>query len=162
SSLWSANPDRASSSAMKCIVTGAAGFIGSHLCERLLELGHQVMGLDAFIPYYPRAVKERNLRQALLHPEYRFEEIDLRSDRLEDAVADADVIFHLAAMAGLIRSWTHFDEYWTCNVQGTQRLLEAIPRCAPKLQRLIYASTSSVYGKFGSGDEMLPTKPTSP
>jgi nucleoside-diphosphate-sugar epimerase len=147
---------------MKCVVTGAAGFIGSHLCERLLAAGHQVTGLDAFIPYYAPALKEANLTEAQVHPQYRFQRIDLRSDELEPLVSDAEVLFHLAAMPGLVRSWTDFEGYWTCNVLATQRLLEALRRSAPRLRRLVYASTSSVYGRFGSGDEMLPTKPVSP
>jgi nucleoside-diphosphate-sugar epimerase len=147
---------------MKCLVTGAAGFIGSHLCEELLRAGHEVRGVDAFIPYYPRAIKERNLTQARRHPSFRFDAVDLRTDPVEPLVADAEAIFHLAAMAGLLRSWTDFDGYWTCNVQATQRLLEAIRTKAARLRRLIYGSTSSVYGRFGSGDETLPTKPISP
>jgi nucleoside-diphosphate-sugar epimerase len=146
---------------MNCVVTGAAGFIGSHLCERLLAQGHAVTGLDAFIPYYPAPVKERNLAAALAQPAFRFQRLDLRSDPIEPVLADAEVIFHLAAMPGLVRSWTDFDGYAGCNVQATQRLLEACRR-AGRLRRLIYASTSSVYGKFGSGDETLPTKPVSP
>jgi nucleoside-diphosphate-sugar epimerase len=147
---------------MQCVVTGAAGFIGSHLCERLLAAGHTVTGLDAFIPYYAPAFKEANLVQARAHPHYRFQRIDLRTDELEPAVAGAEAIFHLAAMPGLVRSWTDFEGYWTCNVLATQRLLEALRRSGSGLRRLVYASTSSVYGRFGSGDETLPTKPVSP
>jgi nucleoside-diphosphate-sugar epimerase len=147
---------------MKCVVTGAAGFIGSHLSEHLLRLGHEVSGLDAFIPYYPQAIKERYLTEALAHPNYRFQRLDLRQDPLDKWVADAEVIFHLAAMPGLVRSWTDFDGYWTCNVLATQRLLEAVHRSARRLQRLLYASTSSVYGRFSSGDETLPARPISP
>jgi nucleoside-diphosphate-sugar epimerase len=147
---------------MKCVVTGAAGFIGSHLCERLLAVGHTVTGLDAFIPYYEVALKEANLAQAEAHPQYHFQRIDLRSDELAPVLADAEVIFHLAAMPGLVRSWTDFEGYWTCNVLATQKLLEALRRSASGLRRLVYASTSSVYGRFGSGDEMLPAKPVSP
>jgi nucleoside-diphosphate-sugar epimerase len=65
-------------------------------------------------------------------------------------------------MPGLVKSWTDFDGYLTCNVVATQRLLEAVRRSAPGLRRFVYASTSSVYGRFGSGDEALPTKPISP
>src|SRR5207248_2980567 len=125
---------------MKCVVTGSAGFIGSHLCEELLRGGHQVTGIDTFIPYYPRAVKERNQAAILAHPNYRFQGLDLRTDALEDVVADAEVIFHLAAMPGLVRSWTDFEGYWTCNVLATQRLLEAIRGSAGSLRRLVYAS----------------------
>src|SRR4051794_4532653 len=91
---------------MKCVVTGAAGFIGSHLCERLLRDGHQVVGVDAFVPYYPRAAKERNLGKAQANAAFQFAEVDLRAGELDAVVEDADVVFHLAAMAGLTRSWS--------------------------------------------------------
>jgi nucleoside-diphosphate-sugar epimerase len=143
-------------------VTGAAGFIGSHLCEELLRRGDEVVALDAFIPYYPRTVKERNLAGCGSGPAFHFHALDLRHDSLDAALAGAEVIYHLAAMPGLTQSWTDFDLYWTCNVQATQRLLEATRRAAPRLRRFLYASTSSVYGRFASGDETLPTKPVSP
>jgi len=147
---------------MNCLVTGAAGFIGSHLCEALLRAGHRVTGVDAFIPYYLPAIKERNLANALATPGFQFERHDLRTAPLEKLVADAEVIFHLAATPGLTRSWIDFEGYWTCNVLATQRLLEAMRVGSRKLNRLIYGSTSSVYGRFASGDETLPTKPISP
>ena len=146
---------------MKCLVTGAAGFIGSHLCERLLADGHRVVGLDCFVPYYPRAVKEANLSEARRHPGFALVPLDLRSDSLSEVVAGVDVVYHLAAMPGLAKSWTNFDLYESCNVTATQRLLEAV-RAAGAVQRLVCVSTSSVYGRFGSGDEMLPTRPISP
>jgi nucleoside-diphosphate-sugar epimerase len=145
---------------MRCVVTGAAGFIGSHLCERLLALGHDVVGLDAFVPYYPRARKEANLSELRHQPRFRFHALDLRSDPLEEILEGAEVVFHLAATPGLVQSWTNFDGYLTTNVVATQRLLEALRRRPPN--RLLYASTSSVYGKFASGDEGLPTRPVSP
>lgn len=146
---------------MRCLVTGAAGFIGSHLCERLLADGHEVLGIDCFTPYYPRTVKERNLALCRGHGRFDFRELDLAADNLADAVKGVDWLFHLAAMPGLVRSWTHFDEYNRCNVTATQRLLESV-RTSGSLQRMIFASTSSVYGKYASGDESLPTKPSSP
>src|SRR5437868_1650397 len=136
---------------MKCLVTGAAGFIGSHLSERLLQAGHSVVGLDAFIPYYPRAVKETNLKTARAHGRFTFHALDLRTDPLEPALDGVEVVFHLAAMAGLTRSWTEFDLYASCNLTATQRLLEAV-RKRPGLRRFLYASTSSVYGRYSSGD----------
>jgi nucleoside-diphosphate-sugar epimerase len=147
---------------MKCVVTGAAGFIGSHLVDRLLRDGHQVVGVDAFVPYYPRVIKEDNLAAASRHSEFRFIDADLRRDDLDPIVADAEVVFHLAAMAGLTWSWLHSDLYVGCNVQATERLLQALRRAAPALRRLIVASTSSVYGLYASGDETLPTRPISP
>lgn len=146
---------------MHCLVTGAAGFIGSHLCERLLHDGHDVVGLDSFIPYYPRPLKEANLRGLLTHPHFRFHALDLREDNLEHALAGTDVVVHLAAMPGLVRSWTDFDLYNSCNLMATNRLLEAVGGNTT-LKRFIYGSTSSVYGKNASGDETLPTKPCSP
>src|SRR5580700_5321739 len=110
---------------MKCLVTGAAGFIGSHLCERLLHEGHTVVGLDCFVPYYPRAVKAANLSEARKHSSFSFLPLDLRTDSLSDAFDGVDAVFHLAAMPGLARSWIDFDLYETCNITGTQRLLHA-------------------------------------
>jgi nucleoside-diphosphate-sugar epimerase len=147
---------------MRCLVTGAAGFIGSHLCEALLAAGHEVTGVDAFTPYYPRAVKERNQTALRGRAGYRSLALDLSRDPLDEAVADAEAVFHLAAQPGLSKNWTDIDGYWTCNVKATHQLLEALRRCAPDLRRLVYASTSSVYGRFASGDETLPTKPISP
>ncbi len=147
---------------MRCVVTGAAGFIGSHLCEALLASGHEVTGLDAFIPYYPRPLKESNLAAALARPGFRFVEADLRSDALEPHLHDADAVFHLAAMPGLDRSWTDFGLYESCNLLATQRLLEAVRLSRAPLRRFILGSTSSVYGLFASGDESLPTAPVSP
>lgn len=146
---------------MRCLVTGAAGFIGSHLCERLLDLGNQVVGLDAFIPYYPRGWKEANLAHYADHPNFAFHEIDLRADPLSEVVDGVEVVFHLAANAGLVMSWTQFDLYNTCNLVATQRLLEAL-QANTQISRFVYASTSSVYGRYASGDEHLPTRPCSP
>lgn len=147
---------------MKCLVTGAAGFIGSHLCERLLHLGHDVVGIDCFMPYYDRALKEANLSACLRQPRFQFFGLDLRRDNLEPACRDAEVVFHLAAMPGLLQSWVDFDSYCTCNVQGTQRLLETLRSIPSGVEKLVLGSTSSVYGKFASGDESLPTRPVSP
>src|SRR5262245_1637972 len=145
---------------MRYLVTGAAGFIGSHLCERLLTLGHEVVGVDAFIPYYPRWIKERNLADLSNNANFEFHSLDLRSDELRQAVEGAEVVFHLAAMPGLVASWTDFDLYQSCNFTATQRLLESV-KPSRSLKRFVYGSTSSVYGKFASGDESLPTKPVS-
>jgi len=145
---------------MKCVVTGAAGFIGSHLCEYLLQNGHTVSGIDAFVPYYSPATKERNIAVARTHPNFQLHRLDLRRDPIDRAIMGCDVIFHLAAMPGLNQSWTDFDGYMTCNIQATQRLLDAIHRTGTT--RLVYASTSSVYGRHACGDETLPTIPISP
>lgn len=147
---------------MKCLVTGAAGFIGSHLCERLLQAGHAVLGVDAFIPYYPPSIKEGNLAAARACRGFDFHSIDLRCHPLDPLLEGVDVVFHLAAMPGLPKSWTDFDLYESCNVTATQRLVEAVCRLPRKLHRFIFASTSSVYGRFAAGDETLPTRPISP
>jgi nucleoside-diphosphate-sugar epimerase len=143
-----------------CLVTGAAGFVGSHLSERLVAEGHEVLGLDAFNPYYAREIKERNLAQLRSGPRFRFVEADLRSDDLTPLLAGVDLVYHEAAMAGLPRSWTQFEEYMTCNVLGTQRLLEAARLAG--VQKLVHASTSSVYGRDALGDEDTLPRPISP
>jgi len=146
---------------MECIVTGAAGFIGSHLCERLLNDGHRVTGIDCFTSYYPRLLKENNLSNLHGRKNFQFREIDLSQDELTLDVGRAEWVFHLAAMAGLTKSWTHFEQYNTHNIVATQRLLDAVKE-SEHINRFIYASTSSVYGRFASGDEALPLRPSSP
>jgi nucleoside-diphosphate-sugar epimerase len=145
---------------MRLIVTGAAGFIGSHLSEALLAAGHDVVGVDAFIDYYPRAVKEANLAVARAEDRFTFHELDLRTADLESLVDGADAVVHLAAMPGLVRSWTDVELYTTCNLLATHRLIEAVlQRGVP---RLLHASTSSVYGRDAVGDETTPARPISP
>ncbi|MGH7819182.1 MAG: NAD-dependent epimerase/dehydratase family protein [Candidatus Binatia bacterium] len=130
---------------MKCLVTGAAGFIGSNLCERLLAEGHEVVGVDCFLDFYPRPVKERNLAAARGHPRFRFAEEDLARADLAPLVAGVDWIFHQAAQAGVRASWGRdFHVYTENNVFATQRLLETARDA--KVKRLVYASSSSVYG----------------
>ena len=146
---------------MQCVVTGAAGFIGSHLCERLLADGHAVTGLDCFTDYYPRPIKERNLAGLRGRAHFTFRELDLSAGVPSDAVGGAEWVFHLAAMPGLTRSWLDFDTYNRHNLTATHRLLESL-KGSNTLKKLVYASTSSVYGKYASGDESLPTKPSSP
>lgn len=146
---------------VRCLVTGAAGFIGSHLCEALLAEGYDVVGLDAFIPYYPRAVKERNVAGLLETPRFTFHELDLRTDDLAPALEDVEIVFHIAAMGGLLLSWTNFELYMTCNIEATQRLLEA-SRIAGGVGQFIYASTSSIYGGNVTGPETTKPQPVSP
>jgi UDP-glucuronate 4-epimerase len=145
---------------MRCVVTGAAGFIGSHLCERLLSDGHDVVGLDSFNPYYPRQIKERNLARLREEPRFGFVEADLRTVELGPLLEGVQVVLHQAAMAGLQRSWTDFEEYMTCNVLATQRLIEAAHQAG--VGRFVHASTSSVYGRKALGDEDSLPRPVSP
>ena len=142
------------------LVTGAAGFVGSHLSEQLLAAGHTVVGVDAFIPYYPRVTKERNLATALANPAYTFHELDLRNAELAPILEGVDTVFHTAAMAGLLKSWQQFEEYMSCNILATQRLLDAA--VAANVGHFLHCSTSSVYGRFATGDERAPLAPISP
>jgi UDP-glucuronate 4-epimerase len=145
---------------MRCMVTGAAGFIGSHLAERLIAQGREVIGLDSFVPYYPRAIKEANLAGLRQSPNFTLLEADLRTADLTNALDGVEVVFHLGAMAGLAKSWTEFESYMTCNVLGTQRLLDACRGRA--LRAFVHASTSSVYGREATGDEGAALNPISP
>lgn len=142
------------------VVTGAAGFVGSHLSEQLIARGHSVTGIDAFIPYYPRPLKEGNLSALGQEPRFRFQEADLRTAELRPLLEGADAVFHLAAMAGLLRSWQEFESYMTCNMLATQRLLEAARDT--RTPHFLHISTSSVYGRFATGDETAPLAPISP
>ena len=130
---------------MKALVTGGAGFIGSTLSERLLEQGASVRAIDAFTDFYPRPLKERNLENLRGRAGYEFIEGDLRELDLNSALDGVTHVFHLAAQAGVRRSWgQEFQVYTGLNIDSTQRLLEA---CATKpIERLVYASSSSVYG----------------
>ena len=135
-----------------CVVTGAAGFLGSHLTDRLLAAGHEVAGVDAFTPFYDPARKRENLRAALAHPGFRLLERDLALDDLA-ALPDADLVFHFAAQPGVRPSWgAGFADYARHNLLATQRLLERYAARPPR--RLVYASSSSVYGDA----ERLPTR----
>ena len=145
---------------MRCLVTGAAGFVGSTLAERLIADGHLVRGIDSFNPYYARALKERNLSTLLAEPAFAFVEADLRRADLAAVLNGMEVVFHEAAMAGLPRSWTQFEEYMTCNILATQRLLDAAR--AAGVARFVHASTSSIYGRNALGDEDSLPRPISP
>jgi UDP-glucose 4-epimerase len=131
---------------MRFVVTGAAGFIGSTVCERLLARGHEVAGVDCFTDYYPRRLKELNLQAARDHRAFALHRADLVELDLEPLVQEADAVIHLAAQAGVRRSWgAEFAHYTHNNITATQRLLEAA-KAAPGLGRVVYASSSSVYG----------------
>jgi UDP-glucose 4-epimerase len=130
---------------MKALITGVAGFIGSTLAERLLGEGADVVGVDCFTDFYPRDVKERNLLGARAHPRFRFIETRVQDVDLAAVLADRTHVFHLAAQAGVRKSWgKDFGVYTVNNIEATQVLLEACTRA--KIERLVYASSSSVYG----------------
>lgn len=131
---------------MRCLVTGVAGFVGSHLAARLLADGYEVCGVDAFIDYYPRRFKERNLEKLRAYNRFTFVEADLFEAALPPLFEGVDWIFHQAAQAGVRSSWdTGFSSYVNNNVLVTQRLLEEAAR-TKRIQRFVYASSSSVYG----------------
>ena len=148
--------------ATHALVTGAAGFIGSTLAERLLADGARVTGVDCFTDYYDPALKRRNVETARKHPNYRLLELDLGAAPLA-ALPDVDVVFHQAAQAGVRASWgAEFATYVHHNVLATQRLLERYRDT--KLERFVYASSSSVYGdaeRFPTDEALLP-RPFSP
>ena len=131
---------------MKALVTGVAGFIGSTLAEKLLADGADVVGLDCFTDYYPRPMKERNLSGLLGQPGFRFVESTIQAADLPAVLKDRTHVFHLAAQAGVRKSWGRdFAVYTVNNIEATQVLLEAA--CSvPTLERIVYASSSSVYG----------------
>jgi nucleoside-diphosphate-sugar epimerase len=127
------------------LVTGCAGFIGSHLTEALLLRGDSVIGLDSFSDYYPRAQKEANLLPILAHPRFTLVEQDLAEADLDTELARARSVFHLAGQPGVRGSWgASFSVYVRDNVLATQRLFEA---CARAGVRTVFASSSSVYGE---------------
>ncbi len=131
---------------MKALVTGVAGFIGSTLAEKLMADGADVVGIDCFTDYYPRPVKERNLSGLVAQPRFRFVEATIQHADLPVLLKDRTHVFHLAAQAGVRKSWGRdFAVYTINNIEATQVLLEAAC-AAPTLERIVYASSSSVYG----------------
>src|SRR5215210_2926240 len=130
---------------MKALVTGAAGFIGSHLSAALLESGATVTGIDCFTDYYGRTLKEANLATLKGRSGFSFIEAALQDTDLHGLLAGVTHVFHLAGQAGVRKSWgSDFDVYIRDNVQATQRLLEAMARVP--IQKYVYSSSSSVYG----------------
>ncbi|KUN23370.1 hypothetical protein AQJ23_25445 [Streptomyces antibioticus] len=130
---------------MRAVVTGAAGFIGSHLCELLLSHGDEVVGIDAVTTFYDPARKHRNLAPLLGRDGFAFHHGDLLRTPLEPLFATADAVYHLAGQPGVRGSWgTEFALYLERNVLVTQRVLEAARDT--RLPRLVFASSSSVYG----------------
>lgn len=130
---------------MKSLITGVAGFIGSHLAQKLLGLGHQVVGMDKFLNNYPADFKKRNLAGLTSQANFSFLEQDLLHADLAALLRDADYVFHLAAHPGVRSSWgADFARYTENNSMATQLLLEACKNLPPR--KLVYASSSSVYG----------------
>jgi nucleoside-diphosphate-sugar epimerase len=148
---------------LKSLITGVAGFIGSHLAEKLLELGHEVVGFDKFLDNYPRSFKEANLAALKKQPRFIFHEGDLLTVDLPAALRGVQYVFHLAGQPGVRSSWgSEFSRYSENNIMLTQRLLEAAKEA--KLTKFVYASTSSVYGDTGDLPmrESSLTRPVSP
>jgi nucleoside-diphosphate-sugar epimerase len=143
---------------MNILVTGAAGFVGSHLAERLTALGHNVRGLDCLTDYYDRSLKEMNV-DALRSKGGTFLPLDLAVDDLSKAIQDVEFIYHLAAQPG-ISALVTFETYARNNITATYRLLEAVKE-SPSLRGFVNISTSSVYGAVATGSEDSEPKPTS-
>lgn len=140
---------------MKYLVTGVAGFIGSYLAERLIAQGNQVIGIDCFTDFYPRQIKESNLKKLETKKRFELIEADLNQVELKPLLVRVQGVYHLSAQAGVRASWgKNFDYYLEHNIKATQRLLEAMLDF-PKL-KMVYASTSSVYGLT----DQFPTKET--
>ena len=138
------------------IVTGVGGFIGSHLAETLLNQGDKVIGIDEFNDYYNPTLKRQNISQFQDHPGFQLIENDIQSLNCSELLVDVDIVYHQAAQAGVRASWGGgFRDYTERNINATQIILEAAIN-APNLKRLVYASTSSVYGNA----ETFPTPET--
>jgi len=139
-----------------CIVTGAAGFIGSHLVETLLNQGKRVIGVDQFNDYYAPILKRKNIAQFEKHPDFELVESDIQALNWHSLLLETEIIYHQAAQAGVRASWGEgFRAYTERNINATQVLLEAA-KDAPNLKRFIYASSSSIYGNA----EAFPTPET--
>jgi len=144
------------------VVTGCAGFIGSHLAEVLVERGDRVLGIDAFTDYYARETKEANLAGLVGRPRFHMLEDDLVDAPLDALFEDVDGVFHLAAQPGVRGSWGRtFDVYLRDNLLATQRVFEA---AAQRGVRVVFASSSSVYGNAATypTSEAAPPRPVSP
>jgi UDP-glucuronate 4-epimerase len=143
-------PTNETSDQRAALVTGAAGFIGSHLCERLVNDGYVVHGVDSYTAHYARALKELNLRGLREHERFHFHLRDLVGAPLDELVGEVDLVYHLAARPGVRDSWDAFDDYAHSNMLGAKQLLDA---CAVHGTRYVYASSSSIYGN----SPVLPT-----
>lgn len=145
------------------VVTGVAGFIGSHLAEKLLENKIEVIGIDSFTDYYSKKIKKNNLLNCLKNENFNFIQNDLMRVNLEPILKKTDFVFHQAAQPGVRSSWgTEFNTYVKNNISVTQRLLE-ISKNIKSIKKIVIASSSSVYGnQKGEMSENSLTKPESP
>jgi nucleoside-diphosphate-sugar epimerase len=144
---------------MRILVTGAAGFIASHLCEKLRDLGHEVVGLDNFNDYYSPDLKRLNASD-LKAKGIEVIEIDLNDNLQPVFEKPYEYIYHLAAQPG-ISAETPLSDYVTNNIFATQNLLDAVAQFNPNLKSFINIATSSVYGLVANVDENVPAKPIS-
>lgn len=150
----------------KILVTGCAGFIGSHTTEALLEKGYRVVGIDNFSSFYSRSIKEKNLSYFLEHPNFSFFELDIRNKGSlhESLLEPVDLVVHLAAKAGVRPSINYPEKYIDVNLKGTQHVLDWMRKVACK--KMFFASSSSVYGNNKTGEplkeEEYDVKPISP
>jgi UDP-glucuronate 4-epimerase len=149
---------------MRVVITGCAGFIGSHLAERMLAEGWRVTGVDAFTPYYPAADKEANLASVAADPRFDLVRADVATTALGTVFAGRPVVVHLAAQPGVRGSFGDgFERYLHDNLRGTQRLFEAARDTG--CPRVVYASSSSVYGDapaYPCSEDTTATRPRSP
>lgn len=143
---------------MKILVTGAAGFIGSHLSERLVDLGHEVVGIDNFNPYYSVDLKKLNAFD-LEQKGVKIYELDISKDDLTQAVDGVEAVFHFAAQPGISAS-TPFEVFMKNNLVATENMYQAT-KDLPNFKIFVNISTSSVYGRNATDDENAPPKPTS-
>lgn len=146
---------------MKVLVTGCAGFIGFRLTQKLLQAGHSVVGIDNYLSLlYPSQARQHNIQRIASNPNFAFYEMDLTTSDLQTCLKEVEVVVHLAALPGLVMSWSHFNEYMNNNILATQRLLDA--SISASNPHFIFASSSSVYGSHAIGDESKPLEPISP
>lgn len=149
---------------MKYLITGVAGFIGSSIADRLLNDGHEVIGIDCFTDYYDPAIKSNNIKNALDNKNFTLLKSDINQLPLNKILEDIEIIFHQSAQAGVRASWGDmFDSYVHHNILATQKILEAC-KAQPNIKKIVYASSSSVYGdaeRYPTVETDLP-KPRSP
>jgi nucleoside-diphosphate-sugar epimerase len=148
---------------MSCLVTGAAGFIGSHLCRRLLKEKISVVGIDSLTDFYPSWIKKKNILPLLKEKKFKFIAKDINELNLKELLEKTDCVLHLAAQAGVRASWAqNFSVYTKNNIEATQKILEVSKNS--HLKKLVYASSSSVYGLCPElpMSEISPLHPYSP